>query len=80
MKEIAEPLGGASKDYMTFGRGLRLCVGAEFAKLQMAIFLHSLVTKYRCNYEATCSLSSLLSACCLLLQYVIINFIPDKII
>ncbi|XP_048531142.1 cytochrome P450 87A3-like [Triticum urartu] len=46
-KEIAEPLGGASKDFMAFGGGLRLCVGAEFAKLQMAIFLHSLVTKYR---------------------------------
>lgn len=27
--------------------GLRLCVGADFAKLQMAIFLHCLVTKYR---------------------------------
>ncbi|VAI34772.1 unnamed protein product [Triticum turgidum subsp. durum] len=45
-KEIAEPLGGASKDFMAFGGGLRLCVGAEFAKLQLAMFLHSLVTKY----------------------------------
>ncbi|XP_037438199.1 cytochrome P450 87A3-like [Triticum dicoccoides] len=78
-KEIAEPLGGASKDFMAFGGGLRLCVGAEFAKLQMTMFLHSLVTKYRCNYETKCSLSSMLSAHCLFLQYVIINFIPDKI-
>lgn len=79
MQEIAEPLGGASKDFMAFGGGLRLCVGAEFAKLQMTMFLHSLVTKYRCNYETKCSLSSMLSAHCLFLQYVIINFIPEKI-
>ncbi|KAL5218975.1 hypothetical protein ABZP36_019659 [Zizania latifolia] len=42
-----EPAGGASKDFMAFGGGLRLCVGADFAKLQMAIFLHCVVTKYR---------------------------------
>ncbi|KAK3149785.1 hypothetical protein QOZ80_3AG0222750 [Eleusine coracana subsp. coracana] len=41
-----EPVGG-SKDFMAFGGGLRLCVGADFAKLQMATFLHCLVTKYR---------------------------------
>lgn len=32
---------------MAFGGGVRLCVGAEFTKLQMAIFLHHLVTKYK---------------------------------
>ncbi|KAK1559342.1 hypothetical protein Q3G72_013471 [Acer saccharum] len=36
-----------SKTFMGFGCGVRLCVGAEFAKLQMATFLHYLVTKYR---------------------------------
>ncbi|GJN23819.1 hypothetical protein PR202_gb11525 [Eleusine coracana subsp. coracana] len=41
-----EPVGG-SKDFMAFGGGLRLCVGADFAKLQMATFLHCLVIKYR---------------------------------
>uniref|UniRef100_A0A0D9VX32 Cytochrome P450 n=1 Tax=Leersia perrieri TaxID=77586 RepID=A0A0D9VX32_9ORYZ len=46
-KDTVEPTGGASKDFMAFGGGLRLCVGADFAKLQMAIFLHCLVTKYR---------------------------------
>ncbi|KAL5219651.1 hypothetical protein ABZP36_020335 [Zizania latifolia] len=46
-KDIAEPVGGASKDFMAFGGGMRLCAGADFAKLQMAIFLHCLVTKYR---------------------------------
>ncbi|KAL5217236.1 hypothetical protein ABZP36_019484 [Zizania latifolia] len=46
-KNTDEPAGGASKDFMAFGGGLRLCVGADFAKLQMAIFLHCLVTKYR---------------------------------
>ncbi|KAF0910088.1 hypothetical protein E2562_001324 [Oryza meyeriana var. granulata] len=45
--DIAEPAGGASKDFMAFGGGLRLCVGADFAKLQISIFLHCLVTKYR---------------------------------
>lgn len=35
---------------MAFGGGLRLCVGADFAKLQIAVFLHCLVTKYRYNY------------------------------
>nr|XP_015613552.1 cytochrome P450 87A3 [Oryza sativa Japonica Group] len=43
-KDIPEPASGASKDFMAFGGGLRLCVGAHFAKLQMAVFLHCLVT------------------------------------
>ncbi|TVU15076.1 hypothetical protein EJB05_38578, partial [Eragrostis curvula] len=47
-KGISEPVGG-SKDFIAFGFGLRFCVGADFAKLQMAIFLHCLVTKYRWN-------------------------------
>ncbi|KAJ1277125.1 hypothetical protein BS78_05G270400 [Paspalum vaginatum] len=45
-KDISEPVGG-SNDFLAFGRGLRFCVGADFAKLQIAIFLHNLVTKYR---------------------------------
>ncbi|XP_076936233.1 cytochrome P450 87A3-like [Bidens hawaiensis] len=40
-------LKSASKTFMAFGGGLRFCVGADFARLQMAIFLHCLVTKYR---------------------------------
>ncbi|KAF8412313.1 hypothetical protein HHK36_000274 [Tetracentron sinense] len=40
-------LNSGSKNFMGFGGGVRLCVGAEFVKLQMAIFLHHLVTKYR---------------------------------
>uniref|UniRef100_A0ACD5V2J2 Uncharacterized protein n=1 Tax=Avena sativa TaxID=4498 RepID=A0ACD5V2J2_AVESA len=36
-----------SRHFMAFGGGLRFCVGADFSKLQMAIFLHFLVTKYR---------------------------------
>ncbi|KAL6839367.1 hypothetical protein ACP4OV_030637 [Aristida adscensionis] len=45
-KDISEPAGG-SKDFVAFGCGLRFCAGADFAKLQMATFLHCLVTKYR---------------------------------
>ncbi|KAL3849080.1 hypothetical protein ACJIZ3_010962 [Penstemon smallii] len=36
-----------SRKFMAFGGGRRLCAGADFAKLQMAIFIHYLVTKYR---------------------------------
>ncbi|CAM8880988.1 unnamed protein product [Rhodiola kirilowii] len=40
-------LNGATKSFMAFGGGLRLCVGTDFTKLQMAVFLHCLVTKYK---------------------------------
>ncbi|KAG2574129.1 cytochrome P450 87A3-like [Panicum virgatum] len=36
-----------SRHFMAFGGGLRFCVGADFSKLQMSIFLHFLVTRYR---------------------------------
>ncbi|CAL5025899.1 unnamed protein product [Urochloa decumbens] len=35
-----------SRHFMAFGGGLRFCVGADFSKLQMSIFLHFLVTRY----------------------------------
>ncbi|AES94098.1 putative cytochrome P450 [Medicago truncatula] len=38
---------GATKHFLAFGGGMRFCVGTEFAKVQMAVFLHCLVTKYR---------------------------------
>lgn len=38
---------GGSKHFMAFGGGMRFCVGTEFTKVQMAVFLHCLVTKYR---------------------------------
>ncbi|XP_020583988.1 cytochrome P450 87A3-like [Phalaenopsis equestris] len=38
-----------TRNFMPFGLGMRLCVGAQFTKLEMAIFLHYLVTKYRWN-------------------------------
>ncbi|XP_056686450.1 cytochrome P450 87A3-like isoform X1 [Spinacia oleracea] len=40
---------GASKHFMAFGGGMRFCVGTDFTKVQMAVFLHCLVTKYRWN-------------------------------
>ncbi|KAM7491345.1 hypothetical protein LguiA_034266 [Lonicera macranthoides] len=40
-------LQSASKHFMAFGGGMRFCVGTDFTKLQMAVFLHCLVTKYR---------------------------------
>ncbi|KAF5206999.1 Cytochrome p450 [Thalictrum thalictroides] len=38
---------GGSKNFIAFGGGSRFCVGAEMAKVQMAVFLHCLVTEYR---------------------------------
>ncbi|KAI0488360.1 hypothetical protein KFK09_028189 [Dendrobium nobile] len=35
------------KNYLVFGGGIRYCVGAEFSRLEMAIFLHYFVTKCR---------------------------------
>ncbi|KAK4578389.1 hypothetical protein RGQ29_028487 [Quercus rubra] len=40
-------LHAGSKTFMAFGGGVRLCVGADIAKLLMANFLHYLITKYR---------------------------------
>ncbi|XP_077246466.1 cytochrome P450 87A3-like [Tasmannia lanceolata] len=38
---------GGSNDFLAFGGGMRYCVGADFSKLQMTVFVHHLVTKYR---------------------------------
>ncbi|GMH29733.1 hypothetical protein Nepgr_031576 [Nepenthes gracilis] len=38
---------GATRNFMAFGGGMRFCVGTDFTKVQMAVFLHRLVTKYR---------------------------------
>nr|KJB52050.1 hypothetical protein B456_008G244100 [Gossypium raimondii] len=40
-------INGASKNFMAFGGGMRFCIGTDFTKVQMAVFLHCLVTKYR---------------------------------
>ncbi|KAJ0013320.1 hypothetical protein Pint_20468 [Pistacia integerrima] len=42
-----QDLHSGSKTFMAWGSGTRLCVGADFAKLQIAIFIHHFVTKYR---------------------------------
>jgi cytochrome P450 len=52
----------ASKHFMAFGGGMRFCVGTDFTKLQMAAFLHSLVTKYR--FDIIISLKSLFFQLC----------------
>ncbi|KAK4849630.1 hypothetical protein QYF36_026717 [Acer negundo] len=46
---MGKELHSGSKTFMAFGGSVRLCLGAEFAKVQMAIYLHYLVTKYRCS-------------------------------
>ncbi|KAJ9680925.1 hypothetical protein PVL29_020047 [Vitis rotundifolia] len=42
-----QELHAGSKNFVAFGGGSRLCAGAHFAKVQVAVFLHYLVTKYR---------------------------------
>ncbi|KAG8363346.1 hypothetical protein BUALT_Bualt19G0012900 [Buddleja alternifolia] len=42
-----QELHATSKKFLAFGGGPRLCAGADFAKLQMAIFIHYLVTEFR---------------------------------
>nr|XP_034600881.1 cytochrome P450 87A3-like [Setaria viridis] len=41
-KQIAQ-----KRNFMPFGGGIRLCLGADFSKLFISLFLHVLVTKYR---------------------------------
>ncbi|XP_002862856.2 cytochrome P450 708A2, partial [Arabidopsis lyrata subsp. lyrata] len=45
-----------SKTFMVFGGGVRLCVGAEFARLHIALFLHHLVTTYDFSLVQDCEL------------------------
>ncbi|XP_010271639.1 PREDICTED: cytochrome P450 87A3-like [Nelumbo nucifera] len=35
------------KNFLTFGGGMRACLGADYCRMVMAIFLHILVTNYR---------------------------------
>ncbi|KAI3916459.1 hypothetical protein MKW92_005916 [Papaver armeniacum] len=35
-----------TRDYMPFGGGIRHCVGAEFSKVLMAVFIRSLITRF----------------------------------
>ncbi|GMI99589.1 hypothetical protein HRI_003628200 [Hibiscus trionum] len=46
-KNQGQEQNAGSKFFMGFGSGVRLCAGAEFVKLQIAILLHHLVTNYR---------------------------------
>jgi len=59
---LSEPVGG-SKDFIAFGSGLRLCVDVDFARLQMAMFLHFLVTKYRYCTQQKVLISAAVCVC-----------------
>uniref|UniRef100_M4ETQ2 Cytochrome P450 n=1 Tax=Brassica campestris TaxID=3711 RepID=M4ETQ2_BRACM len=43
---VGKDLRSVTKTLMVFGGGTRQCVGADFARLQMTVFLHHLVTTY----------------------------------
>ncbi|KAG7559226.1 Cytochrome P450 superfamily [Arabidopsis thaliana x Arabidopsis arenosa] len=54
--EGKEMLNG-SKTFMVFGGGVRSCIGAEFARLQIAIFIHNLVTNYDFSMVQDCEVT-----------------------
>lgn len=41
-------------NFQAFGGGLRSCLGSELAKLEMGVFLHHLVTKFRWEKASGC--------------------------
>ncbi|CAN0902711.1 Cytochrome P450 87A3 [Linum grandiflorum] len=44
-----QKLHAGSQNFMAFGGGARLCSGADYVKVHMAILLHHIVTKFRWN-------------------------------
>lgn len=44
-----EELNGASKRFMAFGGGNRMCVGADLSKMQTSIFIHYFMTSFKWN-------------------------------
>ncbi|XP_009140449.1 cytochrome P450 708A2-like [Brassica rapa] len=50
-------LRSVTKTLMVFGGGTRQCVGADFAKLQMTVFLHHLVTTYDFSVVQACEMT-----------------------
>ncbi|CAN8320313.1 unnamed protein product [Cochlearia groenlandica] len=53
---MGKELRSGSKNFMVFGGGIRQCSGAEFARLQMSIFLHHLVTTYEISLSKNCEI------------------------
>ncbi|ESQ45626.1 hypothetical protein EUTSA_v10010943mg [Eutrema salsugineum] len=51
---VGKELRSVSKTFMVFGAGVRQCAGAEFARLQISIFLHHLVTNYDFSLSQDC--------------------------
>ncbi|CAN8298164.1 unnamed protein product [Cochlearia groenlandica] len=47
-------LRSGSKTFMVFGAGIRQCAGSEFARLQISIFIHHLVTTYDFSISKDC--------------------------
>ncbi|KAF6148498.1 hypothetical protein GIB67_042457, partial [Kingdonia uniflora] len=47
LQQLGMEINAGFKNLMAFGGGPRYYTGADFVKLQMAIFFHCLVTKYR---------------------------------
>jgi cytochrome P450 len=41
--------------FQAFGGGLRYCVGSKLAKLEMGVFLHHFVTKFRWEKASGCN-------------------------
>ncbi|KAL0728580.1 hypothetical protein Bca4012_024673 [Brassica carinata] len=51
---MGKELRSGSKTFMVFGAGIRQCAGSEFARLQISIFIHHLVTTYNFSLSKDC--------------------------
>ncbi|XP_013623753.1 PREDICTED: cytochrome P450 708A2-like [Brassica oleracea var. oleracea] len=47
-------LRSGSKTFMVFGAGARQCAGSEYARLQISLFIHHLVTTYDFSLSKDC--------------------------
>ncbi|CAN6973599.1 unnamed protein product [Brassica oleracea var. botrytis] len=55
-------LRSGSKTFMVFGAGARQCAGSEYARLQISLFIHHLVTTYDFSLSKDCEVIRVLGA------------------
>ncbi|CAA7032567.1 unnamed protein product [Microthlaspi erraticum] len=73
---MGKDLRSGSKTLMVFGGGMRQCVGADFLRLQMTVFLHHLVTTYDFSVVQECQMIRTPLPC--LTKNLLINISPKS--